>query len=485
MRLRGVARLVGQLLGLFSLVLLVHQGVDCWYRQDEYVFLLAAMIGLALSAGAYLWGRQQDYFTVRDGFLTVTVVWVLAIFIGALPFVIGQVLPTWTDALFEATSGLTTTGGSVISDVSALRPSYIVWRSLLHWLGGVGIIVLLVGFIKSLGAQGGHFFYTESSVKATGGLIPRVRQIARQLCLAYGALTLACILALYGAGLSLFDAINYAFSIMGEGGFAPSSEGPLIFENNILIMWIMIIFMALAGGNFAIYAALMQRRRWRLLWSNSEMRLYGLLLMGGATLVGCGLWLSSDLALGQAFSTGAFMYVSMQVGAGFAIADYTQWFMGLQTILFIAMFIGGCTGSMTGGIKVSRLLILWRDMIRSLRHGAHPDLIASVRINNQAVDQRTIDRAGQFFFLYLLIFTISTLLLTGTGLSVSDSLGLAAGALGNVGLAFGAFGPIEGFAALNTGAKIICILDMILGRLELFTVLVLCMPSFWKSYLGK
>ncbi len=179
------------------------------------------------------------------------------------------------------------------------------------------------------------------------------------------------------------------------------------------------------------------------------------------------------------------MYVSMQTGTGFAVVDYTDWFVGAQGVLYVATFLGGCTGSMTGGIKMFRILILWRQLVRSLREGAHPDAISPVRLNNQAVNQTTLDRAAQFFFLYILTYILSVLVLTSLDLSVENSLGIVAGMLGNVGLAFGDFGPTGSFSGLSDGAKLVCIVDMILGRLEIFAILVLFLPSFWKGYLHK
>lgn len=486
MRIQGVLRLVGQVVILFSLFLLLPHMAGFLLGQRDWVFLHACLAGLVLGGGLIYMGRKQDYFTVRDGFLTVTLIWLICIVIGALPFVMGQVLPSWLDALLESTSGLTTTGFSIIEDVDQLPLAYVVWRSLLHWLGGLGIVVLLVGFIKSLGSQSSHFFYAESSISGNASLIPRVREIARHLFYVYTLITLACIGALSLAGMPLFEAFNYALSVMGAGGFAPTSDGAMIYGNQPFIEWILILFMVLAGGNFSLYVLCIRRRRLSLLWQNSEMRFYWLLLaLGAFALILCLGFTDTSLDLGQVLSKGAFMYVSMQTGTGLAVADYTDWFLGAQAILFIATFLGGCSGSMTGGIKMSRLLILWRDMMRHLKLGAHPDAIISVRINGQVVDQRSIDRSYQFFFLYLVIYAISVLLLTASDMTIENALGLSAGMLGNVGLAFADYGPSGSLGDLSDFSKCICILDMILGRLELFTVLVLFMPSFWKGYLHK
>lgn len=486
MRIQGVLRLVGQVVFVFSLFLLIPHVVSLIFGQGEWVFAFACLVGLILGCLLVYMGRKQNYFTLRDGFLTVTLIWFICIFIGALPFVVGKVLPSWVDALLESTSGLTTTGFTIIDQVDNLSPAYILWRSLLHWLGGLGIVVLLVGFVKSLGAQSSHFFYAESSIFGGNSLIPRVREIARHLLYVYSLITLACIGALTLAGMPLFHAINYAFSIMGAGGFAPTTNGALDYMNQPLIEWILIVFMVIAGGNFSLYVLCARRKRLSLLWQNSETRFYWLLLaLGALAVILCLACTDRALSFGQLVSTGTFMYISMQTGTGLAVTDYTDWFVGAQAVLFIATFLGGCTGSMTGGLKMARLLILWRDMMRHLKQGAHPDAIMSVRINQQVVDQRSIDRAYQFFFLYLVTYALSVLLLTSSDVSIENSLGLVAGMLGNVGLAFGDYGPSGSLGDLSTFSKCICILDMVLGRLELFTVLVLFMPSFWKGYLHK
>lgn len=486
MRIQGVFHIVSLVIFVFSLFFLVPHVASLMEGQGEYVFMGSCLLGLILAGFLRLIGRTQKTYTLRDGFLSVSLIWILAILLGAIPFKMGHVVPTWYDAIFEATSGLTTTGGTIIDDVDDLSQTYILWRSLLHWLGGLGIVVLLVAFVKSLGAQSSYFFYAESSVQDAGGLIPRVRQIAQHLWYVYIGITLACIGSLYLAGVSLFDSLNYSLSLMGAGGLSPTSAGVMAYDHAPLVEWVLIIFMILAGGNFALYVSGIRRRKLSLLWKNSELRFYGLLLTLGSLLVIICLALT-DTSMGplELVSAGAFMYVSMQTGTGFAVVDYTDWFVGAQGVLYVATFLGGCTGSMTGGIKMFRILILWRQLVRSLREGAHPDAISPVRLNNQAVNQTTLDRAAQFFFLYILTYILSVLVLTSLDLSVENSLGIVAGMLGNVGLAFGDFGPTGSFSGLSDGAKLVCIVDMILGRLEIFAILVLFLPSFWKGYLHK
>lgn len=489
MPILGVVHLVGVLVGFFSLFLLLPLGLALWnsgiYDEETISFFMSFLLGQALSCSCLYWGKPAKAYSIRDGFLTVVLTWLASIVISSLPFYWGGVVPTYLDALFEATSGVTTTGASILPDLDVISYSYILWRSLMQWLGGLAIIVLLGGFMKSLGQPGSNILLVESNSQYKKGIVDRLRGITRYVVGTYIGLSCLGIFVFWGLGMSLFDAVNYSLSLMAGGGFFPNVGGLTAYAHMGTLQYVVLFFMVLAGGNFALYVSLWHRRQLSLIWKSSEIRLFLLLLLLGATCIWLTLVLVGNAPLFASMQASLFMYVSMQSGTGLAITDYTQWPWLAQTFLFVGTFLGGCAGSMSNGFKMNRILVLWRNMLRGLQQGAHPDAITSVRLNHTPVANRSIDRAGQFFFLYILIYIFSALLMTGAGLTIFDALACASGMLGNIGLAFGSYGPNSSFAHLPSFAKIISIFDMFVGRLELFTVLVMFTRFFWKGYFGK
>lgn len=484
MRIQIVMRLIGGLLLIIAGVTVIPFLYGITIGEVYWSFSVTA-VAIALLGGLLVYfGEKSNSYSLRDGFLVVSAMWVLSALFMAVPFYASHIIPHFTDALFESTSGITATGASIIDDVDSLPKSFILWRSLTHWLGGMGIVVLMLAFLRNLGADSAHLFNAEASVPRPGVILPRIQSTASKLWRIYIAFTVMCCLALWLAGMNFFDSLNFTFSTIATGGFAPTSSGLFAYKDDTLIRVIFIIFMILAGGNFTVYDKVLRHGPMEII-RDYEYRMYLIVLAIGILIIMFARVMQQGDSLGGAFSDSAFMLISMQTGSGFALSDYDYWAPLAQMMLFLSTFFGGCSGSTTGGIKIIRIIILIKSGIIYLRKSIHPELVQAVRLSGKVLPAKWIQLSQQFFFLYMLVFAVSAVGIAGTGLSVGESLQCVAGILGNVGLAFGTLGPTDSFSVLHPFAKWICVVDMLLGRLELFTLLVLLHPGFWRGYFVK
>lgn len=485
MRIQIVMSLVGRLLYIYGVFVTIPFIYSILFETAYWSFALTAALSIGLGYIFTKWGIPSDNFSLRDGFLVVGSTWGFTVLLGSIPFLISQVLTHPLDALFEATSGITATGATVIADVNYIPKTFILWRGLMHWIGGMGIIVLILSFLRNLGADAAHFFNAEASVPKPGVVLPRIRDIASKLWKLYILFTVLCFVLLWAGGIPPFDALNYAFSIISTGGFTPTSEGTFAYSHSIYISLVFIFFMILAGGNFSVYYTVFQKGL-RSLVDDFETRMYWLILATGIVITSVFLYINHQTDyIGESLRNAAFTLVSLQTGSGFAIVDYDLWPGAAQMMLFIATFFGGCSGSTTGGIKIIRLIILVKSSIMYLRKSIHPDMVQVVRINGKPMPEKWIQMTQQFIFLYLMIYVISVFLMTCFGVSSGDALRIVTSFLSNVGLGFGGYGPTDSFSVLPYGAKCIAIIDMLLGRLELFTILVMLHPQFWEGYFIK
>lgn len=485
MRIQIVMSLVGKLLYIFGAFLLIPFIYSIIFETAYWSFAVTATItGLA---GFLLVtnGHQSKSFSLRDGFLVVASTWLSTILLGSIPFMISGILINPVDALFEASSGLTATGATVIYDVDQAPKTFILWRGLMHWIGGMGIIVLILSFLRNLGADAAHFFNAEASVPKPGVVLPRIQSMASKLWSLYVVFTIICFIMLWLGGIDPFNALNYAFSIIATGGLTPTTAGTFIYSDNIYICVVFILFMIIAGGNFAVYYNVIHKG-FSALISDFETRMYWLVLVLGILITFIALCIQSEAThIGKLFQDAAFTLVSIQTGSGFAVSDYDLWPAAAKMMLFISSFFGGCSGSTTGGVKIIRLIILIKSSIIYLRKSIHPDMVQVVRINGKPLPDKWIQMTQQFIFLYFMIYVISVFFMTCFGLSTSDALQIVTAFQSNVGLAFANYGPTDTFSILPDGAKVIAIIDMLLGRLELFTILVMLHPQFWEGYFIK
>lgn len=456
-------------------------GALVWQEESLLAFLLSIIVTSVIGVILVAHGQKDGRMGVREGFVIVTGAWLLTCLTGALPFILSGAVPTYLDGLFESVSGLTTTGASVIDNVEALPKSILLWRSLTHWLGGMGIIVLFIVFLPNLTGTV-HLFKAEVTGPSSERVLPRIRDNALKLWQIYFGFTLVLIMLLMLMGMDWFDAINHAFSTIASGGFSTKNNSIMYFDS-LGIELIIIVFMIISGANFVLYSMAL-RSGIKTIFKDVEFRFY-LLILGVSTLmITISLWWTMGTGVGTSLRHALFEVVAIMTTTGFAVADYDQWPSISKIILLCLMFIGGSAGSTAGGIKVFRIILLFKLGWAELRRAIHPKAVINVRFGKRTVDPVIINTVSVFFFLFFSIFAFATFLLAATGLEPFEAMAAVIATLGNVGPGFGVVGPTTTFSSIHPFGEGVLILCMLLGRLELFTLLVLIQPEFWRSRKG-
>lgn len=471
--------ILGRLLTAYGLVMSIPLLVALYY-QEEAVWAFSITIGLTVAIGILLQfkGKIEGKIGVREGFAAVGGSWVLAALFGAMPYFISGDVPYYIDALFEATSGLTTTGASVIANLEILPRSILLWRSLTHWLGGMGIIVLFIVLLPNIGMGAVHLFKAEVPGPISEKVLPKIKDTAFILWSLYAGLTLLEFIFLYLAGMSAFDALNHAFSTMATGGFSTQNASIAAF-GSLTIELIIVLFMFLAGTNFNIFIHAW-RHRTLSAFKDSEFKYYFLFLFFAFLVVASSLILQQGTNPLLAMRQAVFQVVSLMTTTGFVSADYDQWPGLAKMVLFVLMFIGGSAGSTAGGLKVARCFLLMKMAWAQLKQVIHPRLVVNIVVQDRVVDSYVLSTIGRFFFIFILIFITASLLLAGTGLEPFDAMSASIASLGNAGPGFGVVGPTLTYADISPFGKVTLTICMLLGRLELFTLLVFLQPEFWK-----
>jgi trk system potassium uptake protein TrkH len=481
MGMRIVARLLGRLLLAYAIFIVLPLGYALIYHEPVYIsFAFSVALTGALGAALYFIGQEPGRIGLREGFLFVAVSWLLASILGALPYWLSGWVPSLLDAVFESVSGLTTTGATIVPDVEILPRSLLLWRSMTQWLGGMGIIVLFVVFLANVGADAMNLFRAEMPGPTVERVMPRIRTMAGILWRLYIGFTAVEIVVLLLAGMAPFDAVNHAFTAVATGGFSTKNASIEHFDS-LAIEIALVFFMFLSGGNFALYYLAWQKG-FRQLVANSEYMTYLGIMVTAVLSLAAILHTHTGAGLGG-LRDALFTGVSIMTSTGFTTANFDQWPPAAKIIILLLMFIGGCAGSTAGGIKVVRLLILLKDAVRALLHAIHPRLVTALKIDRKPVEAGILHMVLQFFFLFMLIFFVSVLLVAATGVDPFDAMGAVAASLGNVGPSFGIVSPATTYAALPSFAKAVLTANMLLGRLELFTLLVLLHPEFWQPYM--
>ena len=481
MHWRAIIRLFGILLVLYSLNFLPSIGVAYYYGDgQEGIFYISFL--LTLTAGALLWlpnWHAHQELSVRDGFLVVTLFWALLGVVGALPFMIGL---HWslTDAVFESISGFTTTGATVIaSGIDQLPPSIQYHRQQLNFLGGMGIVVLAVAVLPMLGVGGMQLYRAETSgVTKNEKLTPRIAETARSLWLVYFALTAACALAFWAAGMSLFDAIGHSYAAVGTGGFS-THDASFGYWNSPLIDGIGIFFMLAGGANFAVHFLVWQRRSLWPLLRDSEVRAFGLIFLVSSLFVAATLALTGTYDNGwQALRHGAFQVASILTSTGFTTAVFADWPLYLPLVLVTLSFIGGCAGSTAGGIKVVRIQLLGKLGLRQLFLLAHPQAISHIKLGRRTVSDQIMFSVWGFYVLYISSTLLLTIAMMGAGLDFVSAFGAVQATINLCGPGLGKVAVT--YAEVNNTVKWLGSFAMLLGRLEIFTLLILFLPAYWR-----
>jgi trk system potassium uptake protein TrkH len=404
--------------------------------------------------------------------------WVACAIFGALPFLLFGTFSTFSDAVFEAMSGLTTTGATVLSDIEAQPRGILFWRAFLHWLGGMGIIVLSLALLPSFQVGGMQLFRAEVPGPVPERLEPRVRETAKRLWVIYAGLSAAEALLLWAFGMSFFDAVTHTFATTATGGFSTASKSVEAW-NSVAIEIIIIVFMFLAGANFTLHYRVL-RGNLGSFRRDSEFRTYAGIAIGATFLIAINLFTNSVYDLGQSLRLSAFQVTSVLTTTGFTTADFDAWPSLSRIILFFLMFIGGSAGSTGGAVKVARIAILFKHAGSELMRVIHPRRVGVPTLSGRPVSDEVVSSVLAFIFIYVAVFVLGVLAVSAAGLDPVSSFGAVAATLGNVGPGFGLVGPAGNYGFLPDLTKWILILCMLIGRLEIYTVLGLLLPGFWR-----
>ncbi|WP_066638164.1 TrkH family potassium uptake protein [Desulfolucanica intricata] len=477
MNTRIIIRVVGFVLLFITTAMLPSLIMSLYYGEGYKAFLYSIIITGLLGAAAFLVPVKSKEIGYREGFLIANIVWVLAVIVGSLPFIISEVL-TPVDALFESTSGFTTTGASVIADVESLPRGLSFWRSMMHWVGGMGILVLVIALIPSFRLAGMQLLKVELTGPTKSKIMPRVIQTIRELYKIYILLTVLAVIALKIAGLTWYDSFYHAFSVVATGGYSSKNAGVGAF-NSFAVEMILVVFMLIASINFTLLFILKRGKIISVL-KDSEVKAFLAIVTVAFSLIGYDLYFSHGESSFESFRYSIFQTASLITGTGFATADYNVWPPFSQAILLNLMLIGGCAGSTCGGIKVIRFLILFNNIKKYFLRIIHPEVVTAVRVGKRIFPEDVVQGVQVFFFFYLSILGTATLVISSLGVDFITSLTAVAASLGNVGPGLELVGPSGNYSLIPPPGKIILSLCMVVGRLEIFTVLVLFSYRFWK-----
>jgi trk system potassium uptake protein TrkH len=464
----------GLFIALSSIVSLIYRESDFWYLMATG--LISGLIGVLL----WFYTRKSSKDVgKREGYIVVTAGWLLFSFVGALPFYISREIPSFTDAFFETMSGFTTTGASILNDIEAMSHGLLFWRSLTQWLGGMGFIVLSLAILPILGIGGMQLFVAEVPGIKLDKLHPRIKETARLLWGIYLILTVAETILLWLGGMTLFDAVNHAFTTMATGGYS-TKQASIAYWTSPYIQYVITFFMILAGTNFTIlYFSL--NRKFDKIWKNDEFKFYIGTILFFTLIVGASLYMSQSSGIEKSFRDALFQVVSIITTTGYVTADYLLWGPFIITAIFILMFFGGSAGSTGGGIKSVRILLVLKNSLNELKRLVHPNAIIPVRFNKLVVSEQIISNILAFIVIYILIFVIGTVIMTGIGLDFESAMGATITCLGYIGPGIGTVGPAGNFYHVPDIGKWVLSFLMLLGRLELFTVIIIFSPAFWKK----
>ena len=478
--------LIGRILGLFLAAFGASMGIPAVYSLLTGGDDLAALTGsacLTSGVGAALWlgcRRARRELTQREGILLTVAVWLAASLFGSLPFVLAPGIDSITDAVFEATSGVTTTGASILAEVESLSRPTLLWRALSSWLGGMGIVVLVIAVLPLVGHGGMHLYRAEFSGAQSEKLTPRVAETATSLWGIYVALTLALVGLLVIAGMEPFDAVAHAFATLATGGFSTRTASIGAFSSPA-IEYTTIAFMILGGASFILhYRALLERRPLSAL-RDHEFRHYLGVICFSTVAIAVSLYWQLDYASEKSLRTALFQVTSITTTTGFATDDFELWPPLGQLVLLVLMFTGGCTGSTASGMKISRILVLLKVVSREFKRMVERHGVFAVRLGGKVVPEPTIQSLLNLVYLAFMVNFVSCLLLAAVGVDVFTAISAVAASMFNIGPALGGVGPTDNYAALPTLAKWVLSFDMIAGRLEFYTMLVTVTPWFWRK----
>lgn len=477
---KAVLNILFALLIFLCASLIIPALIALIYDDGDFLSFIVTIIGtLLVGIPGYFITRNNTELHLKEGFLIVSSGWILFALIGALPFRISGFIPSYTDAFFETMSGFTTTGASILNNIEALPHGLLFWRSFTHWLGGMGIILLSLAILPLLGIGGMQLFKAEVPGPTPDKLTPRIKHTAELLWGVYVFISLVEAVLLKIAGMDWFDAFCHTFGTMATGGFS-TKNASIGHYNSALIDYIIVLFMIIAGMNFTLHYRALRGKP--LLYLKDRETIFFLIVILIAIIFICiDVFPSSYDTFFEGVRKSTFQVVSIITTTGYGTADYEQWRFSSHVILFILMFMGGCAGSTGGGMKIIRSLILIKFGLNEIKRLIHPQAVLPVRVGNMAISREIVTNVAGFFLLYITLFVVGIIVMSGLGLNFETSFGSVAATINNIGPGLGDVGPTDNYSQIPVFGKWFLSFLMLAGRLEVFTVLILFTPSFWRK----
>lgn len=472
-----IAYIIGSIMKIEAALMIVPLIVGLLYKENVMGFVIT--IGLLILLGFALTGKKKrdEMFLAKDGYIAVGLSWIVLSVFGALPFVISGEIPSFIDALFEIVSGFTTTGSSILTDVEAMSKGLLFWRSFSHWIGGMGILVFMLAILPVASGKNMHIMRAESPGPSVGKLVPKVRQTASLLYKMYVFLSVSMVVVLLLAGMPLYDAFIHMFGSAGTGGFGIWADS-VAHYNSPLIEMIIMVFLFLFATNFNIYYFLLIKDSKSIL-KNDEFKTYITIVIFAISMIAINIYPLYGSVL-EALRYSGFQVATVLSTAGFATCNFDLWPSFAKMILFILMFVGGCAGSTGGGIKISRFVLIFKSFRHEIRQLIHPREVNNVFMDGHVIDEKVRRNTVIYFALAMIIVAISTLLVSLDGFDFTTTISAVVATFNNVGPGFNMVGPMGSFADFSNFSKIVLTFDMLLGRLEIFPILMLFMPQVYK-----
>lgn len=475
-----VFRITGRLLEALSGLMLLPMVVALIYRESCFVaFLISSLISLTL--GIVLRLLTKNYSPVmyaKEGFIVVALAWVTASLIGSLPFVLSGEIPSFVDAFFETVSGFTTTGASVVASVEDLSHGILFWRSFTHWIGGMGVLVFMVALIKNISERSIHILRAEMPGPIVGKLVPRSSDTSKVLYIMYIAMSIIQIVLLLLGGMSPFESVVHTFGTAGTGGFGV--KGDSISGYSAYCQWVITIFMLIFGVNFNLYYLLLNKR-FKAIYKSAELWTFFGIAFAASTLIAVNISPMYD-TIAETVRHAVFQVSTIITTTGFATADFNLWPSFSKTIMLILMIIGACAGSTAGGLKISRVILLWKMMVREIRQMIHPRSIVKIKFEGKEVDDHVLRSVSIYFAVYMLCIVFVFLLLSLEPFDMETNLSAAVSCFNNIGPGFAGVGPMSNYACYSPFSKLVLSGAMLFGRLEIFPMLIALIPSTWKKH---
>ena len=477
-----IFRIMGSLILIEAGLLLLSLGVGLIYQEyDLTAFTITAIVAVVLGLALRFMGRNaENRMSRKDGYIVVATAWTVFSLIGMLPFLISGFIPNLADAFFETMSGFTATGATILDNIEEGSHGLLFWRSTTQWLGGLGIVFFTIAILPIFGLGEVKLFAAEATGPTHDKLHPRISTTAQRIWTVYSVLTLACTGCLFLGGMNLFDAVCHAMTTTATGGFSTYQDSIAHFHSP-LIEGIIIVFMFLCSINFQVTYHCFFQGHLKSFLKDTELKWFFWIVAIATALVTLSLWVHGNYPdLLQSFRSGLFQVVSIMSTSGFATADYNYWPTLTWSVIAFLMFVGGCAGSTSAGFKVVRIVMLCKLTYNEFKHILHPNAVIPIRVSGKVIDQGIRSTLTAFLFIYIGLIVLATVVYTLMGLGFSESVGLSLSCVSNIGPAFGRFGPAFSWSALPEAGKVVASFLMLIGRLEIFSVLLLFTPQFWK-----